>query len=390
MVMGPGQSGVLHHKFDIDDTARILLDVKGHTRVEGVGCGAGHSGLRAQAGAHLGAHFTHFDTQLLKVARLPQHLRPHLLERLANPRATHQHARADQCLVLPGPGLALLVAFECAQRADQQARGTRGPQTHVHVIQLARVGLGGQQVNDALPQPREELRTVDGLGTVGFGLRVAIVDEHQVQVRPMARFKATDLAIADDDESRVAGDAVTAHGLTVAGNGLAPGQGKHLVEDGLGQPRQVVADFHQRQVATDFRGRHAQAVRQLEVTQRLHLLLQIILWYAREALAQFAGQLRCQWRAEQAAFIEQLIEQQGVACDLLGNPWAGGAQGQQTAQGTGVLGEQDQVGRAPGHGFDQRQYPLEHQVGVLVLDRLGQQSRDEGVQPLAPKALHRT
>ncbi|MNN67920.1 hypothetical protein D3C81_1835850 [compost metagenome] len=79
---------------------------------------------------------------------------------------------------------------------------------------------------------------------------------------------------------------------------------------------------------------------QLEVAQRLHLLFQVVLGDARQALAQFAGQLRRQWRAEQAAFVEQFVEQQRVAGNLLGNPRAGGAQGQQAAQGAGVFGEQ--------------------------------------------------
>jgi len=59
-------------------------------------------------------------------------------------------------------------------------------------------------------------------------------------------------------------------------------------------------------------------------------------------------------RAEQAAFVEQFIEQQREARDLLGDPRAGGAQGQQAAQRTGVFGQQHQVGRSPRHGLHQR------------------------------------
>ncbi|MNG98752.1 hypothetical protein D3C79_579040 [compost metagenome] len=80
----------------------------------------------------------------------------------------------------------LLVALEGTQRADQQARGAGRAQAHIHVVQLARVGLGGQQVDDALPQTREELRAVDRLRTVGFRLRIAVMDEDQVQVRTVA------------------------------------------------------------------------------------------------------------------------------------------------------------------------------------------------------------
>ncbi|MNG98753.1 hypothetical protein D3C79_579050 [compost metagenome] len=175
----------------------------------------------------------------------------------------------------------------------------------------------------------------------------------------------------------------------MAGHGLAPGQGQHLVEDGFSQPGQVVADFHQRQVAADFRGGHAQAVGQLEMAQRLHLLLQVILGDARQALAQLAGQFWRQGRAEQAALIEQFVEQQRVKGNLLGNPRAGGAQRQQTAQGTGVFGQQYQVGRTPCHSLDQWQHPLKHQVRVVMLHRLGKQPWDECVKSLTADALHR-
>ena len=174
----------------------------------------------------------------------------------------------------------------------------------------------------------------------------------------------------------------------MAGHGLAPGQRQHLVEDGLGQPGQVVADLHQGQVAADFRGRHAQAVGQLEMAQRLHLLLKVVFGDARQALAQLAGQLWRQWGAEQAALIEQLIEQQRVAGHLLGDPGAGGAQGQQLAQCTRVFRQQHQVGRTPRHRLHQRQYPLEYQVGVVVLHRLRQQAWNKGIQALTPDALH--
>ena len=189
---------------------------------------------------------------------------------------------------------------------------------------------------------------------MGFGpsvsrLRIAVVDEHQVEVRAVAQFDAADLAIADDDEIRVAVAAVAALGRAVPGHRVPPGQRQHLIEDRLGQPGQVVADLHQRQRAGELRGGHAQAVRQLEVAQRLHLLFQIVLGNPRQPLAQFGGQLRRLGRAVQAAFIEQFVEQQREMGDLLGDQRAGRAELQQAGQRAGVLGEQHQIRRAPGH-----------------------------------------
>ncbi|MNZ74155.1 hypothetical protein D3C78_925970 [compost metagenome] len=243
-------------------------------------------------------------------------------------------------------------------------------------------------MNNALAQAGEELRAVDRLGTVGFGLRVTVVDEYQVQVRAVAQLDATHLAVADNNEARVAQAAVAALGLAVTAHGLAPGQGQHLVEDGFGQPGQVIADLHQRQIAGDFRRRYPQAVGQLEVPQRFHLLFKIVLGNPRQPLAQFSRQLRRLGRAEQTAFVKQLVEQQRETGDLFGNPRAGGAQGQQTPQRPRVLGQQHQIRRAPGHRLYQRQHALQYQVRVGVLHRLGQQTRNEGVQTFAPQALH--
>ncbi|MNY53222.1 hypothetical protein D3C86_1889590 [compost metagenome] len=73
---------------------------------------------------------------------------------------------------------------------------------------------------------------------------------------------------------------------------------------------------------------------------------------------------------------------------MLGDPRARGAQRQQASQRAGVLGQQHQVRRTTGHGLNQWQHPFQHQVGIGVLHGLRQQSRDEGIQALAPQALH--
>ncbi|MNE78439.1 hypothetical protein D3C80_1748450 [compost metagenome] len=120
MVVRPGQSGVLHHKFDIDDTTGILLDIEGHTGIEGVGRRPGGAELGAEVVAHLGAHLADLGLQLGQVARLAENACTHGLERRTHLRATDQHPGANQGLMLPGPGFVLLVTLKGAQRADQQ------------------------------------------------------------------------------------------------------------------------------------------------------------------------------------------------------------------------------------------------------------------------------
>lgn len=116
----------------------------------------------------------------------------------------------------------------------------------------------------------------------------------------MAELQPADLAVADDDEVRIARRAVGAQRPAVTLHQLPPGQFEDLDEDRLGQPGQVVADLHQRQRAGDLRGRHPQPVGQLEVTKGLHLLLEVVLGNPHQPFAQLGGQLGGLWRTEQA------------------------------------------------------------------------------------------
>ncbi|MNY79629.1 hypothetical protein D3C86_2203380 [compost metagenome] len=78
-------------------------------------------------------------------------------------------------------------------------------------------------MNDALPEPGKKLCAVDRLRPVGFGLRIAVVDEHQIQVRTVPQLQTADFPVTDNDETRVAQAAVGAQRRTVLGHGLAPG-----------------------------------------------------------------------------------------------------------------------------------------------------------------------
>lgn len=91
-------------------------------------------------------------------------------------------------------------------------------------------------MDDALAQASEELRGIDGLGAIGLGGGVAVVDEHQIQIRTMPEFDATDLAVTDDDERRIAERAIAALWLAMTRDGVAPGEGQHFLQDRLRQP----------------------------------------------------------------------------------------------------------------------------------------------------------
>ncbi len=115
MLRRPRQSGVLHHKFNIDDTSGVLLEVERRRRLERIGAGTGRRSPGAQVIAHLGAHLADLLAQLRQVPLTPQHLGADVLERVAHILAAHQHPSADQGLMLPGPGFILLIALKRSQ-----------------------------------------------------------------------------------------------------------------------------------------------------------------------------------------------------------------------------------------------------------------------------------
>src|SRR5690606_40243724 len=68
----PGQNGILHHKFDIDDTSRVLLQIKSRFGSEGSRVQPAMCGLGCQVIAHLLAHVPYRGAQLFLVALTSQ------------------------------------------------------------------------------------------------------------------------------------------------------------------------------------------------------------------------------------------------------------------------------------------------------------------------------
>src|SRR3546814_459870 len=175
--------------------------------------------------AHLRAHVADFATQRIQITFTTEHTGAHPFEVGGQLRTANQHPRTHQRLVLPGPGFLTLVALEGTEGADQQPGSAGRTQAHVHLVQLAGGSLGSQQMNDALTETGKELRGVDGLGAIGLGGRVAVMDEHQIQVGTVTELDPADLAVPDADEGRIAERAVAALRLNLTRNRVAPGQG---------------------------------------------------------------------------------------------------------------------------------------------------------------------
>ncbi|CSA39796.1 Uncharacterised protein [Vibrio cholerae] len=118
----------------------------------------------------------------------------------------------------------------------------------------------------------------------------------------------------------------------------------------------MVTHFHHRKHASDIRCGNAQDRDLLKLAQPFHLLLHIFFWNARQKIPQL-GLIRLQWNwVIQMLWINQLIKQDRITRELLGNHWASGTQAHQLHQSSGMLIEQFKVSGACGDTVQQCQY----------------------------------
>ena len=85
--------------------------------------------------------------------------------------------------------------------------------------------------------------------------------------------------------------------------------------------------------------------------------------------------------------VKQLIEQDGVAREIVGGPARGREHGGDALQGVRMLVEHGEVGGAAAYGFDQREAALEGEVRLHSLGRLLDQARHQRIK--APAAARR-
>jgi len=101
--------------------------------------------------------------------------------------------------VLPGPGLAFLVAFKAADLRRQRTGTARRPQPHIDLIERAVIGVHGQRADQALGQPGEILRAVERPLAVGIRfVLVEIVDHDQIEVGARGHFPGAEPAERKD------------------------------------------------------------------------------------------------------------------------------------------------------------------------------------------------
>src|SRR5437667_11118615 len=164
----------------VDYAARIVLDVE-------------QAGAVRVRGSHLSAPRKNFFCQRGRLARTPQDAFPDRFKNLSHPRVSGGKTRAAERIMLPDPGVVLLVARERLDRGHQQPGSAARPQPQVGIEQRAGRGSRGKPVVEALREPRVGLRRL---------LVRIVVEKDEVEVRGIAELLSAQLAVADHREAR--------------------------------------------------------------------------------------------------------------------------------------------------------------------------------------------
>ena len=139
----------------------------------------------------------------------------------------------------------------------------------------------------------------------------------------------------------------------------------------IGQQRQVVGQPLHGQAAIEVAQQQAEQRRMMAVAQQVHLAFDV---------ARVRGQLHAHVGAplypvgqiELAladALVEQFVQQDRMAHQVVGGPAAGRQQAQHAVEGAAVLVQQRHVGAALGHHVEQLREARQHLVGADVVDR---------------------
>src|SRR6185437_966061 len=338
---------------------------------------------------HALAHAAHLLAQAFAPHVVTQHVQAYRLEARAQLIRAGHGARMQQRLVLPGPGILALVVGERLDAGDQQASLAARAQPHVDLVETAGGGVHGEEVHDALRQAYEKQLVVDRLGAARLlALAARVVQEHQVQVRGIAELHAAELAVADGADAHVAHDrAVIAPRRAELRADLPPAERHGALDDELGEVGESVAHLHERQHARDVGDRHPEQGGALELAQRLHLLLRIVLAQLLETLLELGGAAGAGRQLRQQPLVDQLIEQQRIRGDLRRQELAVPAHLHESGARRSVLLQQRKVRRALARGLDDGEHAPQYRQLRLHPRHVGEQRRQQRLQALAARLI---
>ncbi len=286
--------------------------------------------------AHLFAHAADLAEQRVGVAFGGQHRSPGGFETFCQRGRTGDETGPRQGLVFPGPrrvaAAAGLVLLEGADRRDQQTRVAVRAQRGVDVEQLA--GGGAQR------QPGDQLADegcVDLLRLLGVAGRAIVVEEDDVEVAAVAEFLAAELAVGDHRQPRLG---------TVALLEPRPGPAQRDRDQRVGQQRQVVGDLLHGQFTFDVTHQRAKDLGVVRAAQRVEQLFLVVFAGALQrgqAFVELGRQGRAVETLLQQPLVGQLVDDAGVAHQVLHRPARHAQQAQQAAMDFGSLGQQRDV-----------------------------------------------
>src|SRR5690606_7948922 len=96
----------------------------------------------------------------------------------------------------------LLVTLKRRHAGDEQAGAAAGTQARVYLVQRTGVSPGGQEVHYAPDKPDKKHAVLQGIRPVRALVRpMSIVQEHEIEIRPVRQFHSAKLAVSDDAES---------------------------------------------------------------------------------------------------------------------------------------------------------------------------------------------
>ena len=147
-----------------------------------------------------------------RVALAAEHFVDHRVDASGESLRRRHDAPARERHVLPGPGLAFLIAVEAVDLRRQRTGTARRPQPHIDLIEHAVIGLHGQRADQALGQPGEILRAVERPLAVGIRIvLVEIVDHDQVEIGARGHLPGAEPA-EREDRGLLAADAAVCGG----------------------------------------------------------------------------------------------------------------------------------------------------------------------------------
>ena len=155
----------------------------------------------------------------------------------------------------------------------------------------------------------------------GVAFRVSVVQEHQIKVRTVTQFYATEFAIADDHKLGLQyGLALCICRVAVFQYHLLIGQLRDFFQRHFSQHGEVVTDAHQWLGSHDFTCGGVQLVSTHKLSQLFHLQFEVFWFNPQQSQVQLFGQLSLIRNVIKAFHIQQLIEQHRRFGNVLGNP----------------------------------------------------------------------